>query len=127
MVDQMPTIEGLARAAEAHRARTARGPLPTGILDSAVRLCRAGHPLAEVANAGRMSVGALARRLDGRRGRGRPVTPTARPRFVALRENSPSAPLPPSWIEIERADGAKLRLTGLDPRAALALFLEGRA
>jgi hypothetical protein len=45
---------------------------------------------------------------------------------VALRQARPSGPANPSWIEIERADGAKLRLPDINPSEAFALFLGGR-
>ncbi len=125
MIDQTATIEGLALATEAHRRRTTRGPLPSGILEMATRLCRSGHPVDDVARAGRMSVDALERRLSGGSNRVKRRA-RARARFVSLQQPAPGPLVAPSWIEIERADGAKLRLPGLNPSEALTLFFGSR-
>ena len=60
MHDRTEALNALAKAASEHRGATSRGPMPSRIWEMAIGLCRAGHPLEEVAQAGRLNAAALA-------------------------------------------------------------------
>jgi hypothetical protein len=99
--------------------RTPRGPrIPEALWTEAVRLAHV-LPRSQVAKALGLKPQALTRRCATGE-RPSPLAPTA-PRFVEV-----SAPwrMPTTEVEIQRADGARLRITYRDSSAALVPLLQ---
>lgn len=86
------------------RTRPKRGPMPEALWREAAQLAQA-HGIHPIACALRLEYYALKRHVDGAR---RPEA-TAQPAFVEV-SVCPSAPAPDCVVEMERPDGARMRV-----------------
>ena len=109
---------------EWRRSRPRRGPMPAALWTEAVQLART-HGVHAVAHALRLAYYALKKRVVAVAG---PKPQTPGPSFVEVAvKNSPE--ICDTFVEMERSDGARLRVRVLSQEAVIALahaFLKGQ-
>ena len=114
MKESMTALERFARAVEAWRGQGRRGRLPESLWEQAVELCRKGERPSRVARAGKLNYDRLKEKLKA---------PAFAPLAGPVIFDGIGGLCAAETVEIERPDGARLRLPLSATERVLAHFL----